>query len=72
MHPLKKEKQKGELFLLADIASNFAKEGFAVYGIEYEGHGRSGGLSVYIDNFDLLIDDVSSHFSKISGPSLRS
>ncbi|KAL9295062.1 putative 2-acylglycerol O-acyltransferase [Arabidopsis thaliana] len=49
-----------------DIAPKFAKEGFAVHGIEYEGHGRSSGLSVYIDNFDLLIDDVSSHFSKIS------
>ncbi|KAL1201269.1 Caffeoylshikimate esterase [Cardamine amara subsp. amara] len=49
-----------------DIASKFAKEGFGVYGIEYEGHGRSGGLSVYIDDFDLLIDDVSSHFTKIS------
>ncbi|KAJ0245770.1 Alpha/beta-Hydrolases superfamily protein [Hirschfeldia incana] len=49
-----------------DVASKFAKEGFGVYGIEYEGHGRSGGLNVYIDNFDLLIDDVYSHFSKIS------
>ncbi|KAL0725606.1 hypothetical protein Bca4012_040205 [Brassica carinata] len=49
-----------------DVASKFAKEGFGVYGIEYEGHGRSGGLEVYIDDFDLLIDDVYSHFSKIS------
>ncbi|KFK34768.1 hypothetical protein AALP_AA5G191300 [Arabis alpina] len=49
-----------------DIATKFAKEGFSVYGIEYEGHGRSEGLSVYIDNFDLLIDDVSSHFSNIA------
>lgn len=61
-----------ESYLLADVASKFAKEGFGVYGIEYGGHGRSEGLSVYIDNFDLLIDDVSSHFSKIYGPSLLS
>ncbi|CAN8268068.1 unnamed protein product [Cochlearia groenlandica] len=49
-----------------DVATKFAKEGFSVYGIEYEGHGRSSGLSVFIDNFDLLIDDVSDYFSKIS------
>ncbi|KAF3558246.1 hypothetical protein F2Q69_00015147 [Brassica cretica] len=49
-----------------DVASKFAKEGFGMYGIEYEGHGRSGGLNVYIDDFDLLINDVYSHFSKIS------
>nr|VDD10884.1 unnamed protein product [Brassica rapa] len=49
-----------------DVASKFAKEGFGVYGIEYEGHGRSGGLNVYIDDFDLLINDVYSHFSKIA------
>lgn len=71
-HPLNiNDEQRGEciLNLPADVASKFAKEGFSVYGIEYEGHGRSSGLSVYIDNFDLLIDDVSSHFSNISGKS---
>lgn len=62
------EEEIGECELyVADVASKFAKEGFGVYGIEYEGHGRSGGLNVYIDDFDLLINDVYSHFSNISG-----
>ncbi|CAF1852037.1 unnamed protein product [Brassica oleracea] len=68
MHPLNNiMEQIGECELyVADVASKFAKEGFGMYGIEYEGHGRSGGLNVYIDDFDLLINDVYSHFSKIS------
>ena len=41
--------------------------GFVVYGIDYEGHGKSGGLNGYIQNFDDLVDDVSSHFSSICG-----
>ncbi|XP_010554569.1 PREDICTED: caffeoylshikimate esterase [Tarenaya hassleriana] len=52
--------------ILNDIATKFGNDGFAVYGIEYEGHGRSDGLSAYINDFDVLIDDVYSHFSKIS------
>ncbi|KAL0714465.1 hypothetical protein Bca4012_021444 [Brassica carinata] len=46
-------------------AIRLANAGFVVYGIDYEGHGKSGGLKGYIQNFDHLVDDVSSHFSSI-------
>ncbi|KAM7271839.1 hypothetical protein ACFE04_031053 [Oxalis oulophora] len=43
-----------------------AKLGFGVYGIDYQGHGKSAGPTAYIDNFDLLVDDCHKHFTKIS------
>ncbi|XP_043698911.1 caffeoylshikimate esterase-like [Telopea speciosissima] len=42
-----------------------AKEGFAVYGIDYEGHGKSAGLSAYIPCFDDLVNDCSNYFTSI-------
>ncbi|KAG8385515.1 hypothetical protein BUALT_Bualt03G0053300 [Buddleja alternifolia] len=43
-----------------------AKAGYAVYGIDYEGHGKSSGLECYIPNFDDLVNDCSDHFTNIS------
>ncbi|KAJ9160022.1 hypothetical protein P3X46_025463 [Hevea brasiliensis] len=46
-------------------AHRLAKEGFAIYGIDYEGHGKSAGLQGYVDNMDNIIDDCTSHFTSI-------
>ncbi|KAJ9175641.1 hypothetical protein P3X46_014178 [Hevea brasiliensis] len=46
-------------------ANRLAKEGFAIYGIDYEGHGKSAGLDGYVDNMDNVIDDCSVHFTSI-------
>lgn len=35
--------------------------------MDYPGFGLSGGLHGYITSFDVLVDDVIEHFSKISG-----
>ncbi|KAI8539896.1 hypothetical protein RHMOL_Rhmol09G0218300 [Rhododendron molle] len=43
-----------------------AKQGFGVYGMEYEGHGRSSGLPGYIPSFDDLVTDCSVHYTTIS------
>ncbi|CAA7059485.1 unnamed protein product [Microthlaspi erraticum] len=39
-------------------ATRLAKTGFAFYGMDYEGHGKSEGLSGYISNFDDLVADI--------------
>ncbi|XP_019101044.1 PREDICTED: caffeoylshikimate esterase-like [Camelina sativa] len=46
-------------------ARRLVKAGYAVYGMDYEGHGKSDGLSAYISNFDNLVDDVSTHYTTI-------
>lgn len=49
-----------------DTGSRLARAGFAVYGIDYVGHGKSAGLDGYIPCFDDLVADCSDHFCKIS------
>ncbi|GAB2286713.1 hypothetical protein Dimus_021108 [Dionaea muscipula] len=46
-------------------ASRLAGAGFAVYGIDYVGHGRSGGLHGYIPSFDDLVQECSAHFRTV-------
>ncbi|KAJ4977567.1 hypothetical protein NE237_008347 [Protea cynaroides] len=42
-----------------------ANEGFAVFGIDYEGHGKSSGLQAYVPCFDDLVNDCSNYFKSI-------
>ncbi|KAL3851349.1 hypothetical protein ACJIZ3_013231 [Penstemon smallii] len=50
---------------MRECGIRLAKAGFAVYGIDYEGHGRSPGLKCYIPNFDDIVLDCSDHFTSI-------
>lgn len=43
-----------------------AKAGYAVFGIDYEGHGKSAGLSGYIKSFDDLVADSLSFFGSVA------
>lgn len=43
------------------------KAGYAVYGIDYEGHGKSSGLQGYISSFSNVVDDCSNYFTDICG-----
>ncbi|KAK1286653.1 hypothetical protein QJS10_CPB20g00867 [Acorus calamus] len=45
--------------------TRLAKAGYAVHGIDYEGHGKSSGLQAYISSFDVLVDDCLDHFTSI-------
>ncbi|WVY92695.1 hypothetical protein V8G54_031783 [Vigna mungo] len=44
-----------------------SQAGFAMFGIDYEGHGKSEGVPGLVMNFDTVIDDCLQHFSTISG-----
>ncbi|KAK2637557.1 hypothetical protein Ddye_032349 [Dipteronia dyeriana] len=46
-------------------AIQLVNTGFRVYEMDYEGHGRSSGLQAFVDNFDMLVDDCSIHFTNV-------
>nr|XP_043617165.1 caffeoylshikimate esterase-like [Erigeron canadensis] len=46
-------------------ASRLVKAGFAVYGIDNQGHGKSSGLKGYIPSFDDCVTDCSDFFTSI-------
>ncbi|KAK1286651.1 hypothetical protein QJS10_CPB20g00865 [Acorus calamus] len=50
---------------MKETMTRLAKAGYAVHGIDYEGHGKSSGLQAYIPSFDALIDDCLDHFTSI-------
>lgn len=51
-------------------ATRLVSAGFAVYAIDYEGHGKSEGLAGYVNSFDVVADDCSDHFTSICGQTL--
>lgn len=38
-----------------------------MFGIDYEGHGRSPGARCYIKRFDNIVNDCSEYFKSICG-----
>ncbi|KAI3682758.1 hypothetical protein L1987_82985 [Smallanthus sonchifolius] len=47
--------------------TKLASYGYAVFGIDYEGHGRSMGARCYIKKFDDVVNDCCSYFKLVSG-----
>ncbi|KAF9591367.1 hypothetical protein IFM89_004052 [Coptis chinensis] len=56
---------EGMWLALERTAKKLASCGYGVFALDYPGFGLSEGLNNYIPNFDLLVDDVIEHFSKI-------
>lgn len=50
---------------MAGTGTRLAKAGFAVHGMDYEGHGKSDGLQGYISSFQTLVDDCHDYFTSI-------
>ncbi|XP_035833752.1 caffeoylshikimate esterase-like isoform X4 [Helianthus annuus] len=47
--------------------TKLANYGYAVFGIDYEGHGRSMGARCYIKKFDDIVNDCCNYFKLVSG-----
>ncbi|KAL2236553.1 UNVERIFIED_CONTAM: Caffeoylshikimate esterase [Sesamum indicum] len=47
------------------VGIKLASHGYGVFGIDYEGHGRSSGARCYIKRFDNIINDCSEYFKSI-------
>lgn len=57
----------GIIELASDTGTRLAKAGYAVYGIDFEGHGKSSGLGGLISCFDDIVSDCANYFSTICG-----
>lgn len=55
------------LTFFSGIARKLASSGFGVFAMDHPGFGLSDGLHGYIPSFDLLVDDVIEHYSKVKG-----
>ncbi|MQM19899.1 hypothetical protein Taro_052913 [Colocasia esculenta] len=56
---------KALIFLCHGTGITLAEAGYAVYGMDYEGHGKSSGLQGYVRSFDALVNDCSEYFTGV-------
>lgn len=60
-------------FCVEGIARRLASAGYGFFAMDYPGFGLSEGLHGFIPSFDMLVDDVVEHFSKVKeNPDFRS
>ncbi|GMI85816.1 hypothetical protein like AT3G62860 [Hibiscus trionum] len=50
---------------MKECGTRLAAAGYAVIGIDYEGHGKSNGRRCYIESFQNIVDDCSDYFKSI-------
>ncbi|XP_056166105.1 caffeoylshikimate esterase-like [Syzygium oleosum] len=50
---------------MRECGTRLARAGFGVFGIDYEGHGRSMGARCYIKKFDNIINDCDDFFKSV-------
>lgn len=53
--------------VVPECGMRLARAGYAVSGIDYEGHGRSKGARCYIKKFENIVDDSYDFFKSVSG-----
>lgn len=51
--------------MFVEVGLRLAAAGYAVYGLDYEGHGKSGGPRCYINKFENLINDCDRFFKHV-------
>eukprot|EP00245_Coleochaete_scutata_P018464 TRINITY_DN9604_c1_g1_i1.p1 TRINITY_DN9604_c1_g1~~TRINITY_DN9604_c1_g1_i1.p1 ORF type:complete len:408 (+),score=74.11 TRINITY_DN9604_c1_g1_i1:355-1578(+) len=50
---------------MAETGVRLAGAGYAVFGIDAEGHGKSDGMRAYVRNFDNLVEDSRAYFQQV-------
>jgi alpha-beta hydrolase superfamily lysophospholipase len=49
----------------AHVAERLVQHGYAVYGLDHRGHGKSEGLRAHFDHFDQPVNDLKQYFDQI-------
>src|SRR5258707_1544509 len=44
------------------VAAKMNANGYAAYGLDHRGHGKSDGLRAYFDDFDQPVNDLKQYF----------
>jgi acylglycerol lipase len=52
----------------AHVAEFLAERGFAVWALDYRGHGRSEGVRAYVERFDLFVEDMRTFLDHVEAP----
>lgn len=53
--------------LILECGIRLASAGYAVFGMDYEGHGRSTGSRCYIKKFANVVNDCYDYYTSICG-----
>jgi acylglycerol lipase len=48
-----------------NLVSNVVPLGYAVYGLDHQGHGKSEGTRVFVDRFQTYLDDLKTFFDMV-------
>lgn len=51
----------------ATVVDTLLPDGWAVYGLDHRGHGRSGGTRVHVRRYDDLLDDLETFRREVAG-----
>ncbi|MBA0763406.1 hypothetical protein Gotri_012850 [Gossypium trilobum] len=54
------------MVFIAECGTRLAAAGYAAFGVDYEGHGRSKGARCYINKFQNIVNDCREFFKSIS------
>ncbi|KAK4758638.1 hypothetical protein SAY87_019939 [Trapa incisa] len=50
---------------MREVGTRLGRAGYAVFGIDYEGHGQSMGARCYIKKFEFIVNDCSDFFKSV-------